>query len=142
MTICLRAHHLLCILTYAGDGYSHAFTANLDAVVARISAGEDVLIVGGPDDICAPLLHADDAHCLRESVRDRDILAARDLGKLLGFDILEGQRLSIARSELRKMRAAFATGETREACAGCEWHGLCTAVARRGFHQSKLGSSD
>jgi len=142
MTIRLRPHHLLCILTYAGDGYSCAFTANLDAIVARISAGEDVLIVGGPDDICAPLLHAEDAHCLRDSVRDRDILAARDLGKLLGFDLSERQRLTLTDSDLHRMRAAFATGETREACAGCEWHGLCTDVARRGFRRAKLGSSD
>jgi len=139
MTIRLRAHHLLCILTYAGDGYSSAFTDNLDAIVARISAGEDVLIVGGPDDVCTPMLHADDAHCLRDSVRDRDILAARDLGKLLGFEMSEGQRLTLADSELQRMRAAFATGETREACAGCEWHGLCTAVARRGFRGARLG---
>ena len=32
MTIKLRAHHLLCLLTYVGKGYSPAFTANYDRV--------------------------------------------------------------------------------------------------------------
>ncbi|RIA47436.1 DUF1284 domain-containing protein [Dichotomicrobium thermohalophilum] len=142
MTVRLRAHHLLCMLTYAGDGYSRAFTANFDAMVARIAAGEEVLIVAGPDDICAPLLCEAECHCLRDSVRARDELAARDLGRLLGIDLSEEQRLLVGKSELRRMRAAFAGGETREACRGCEWHGLCTRVARRGFRGAKLGRTD
>jgi hypothetical protein len=139
MTLRLRAHHLLCMLTYAGDGYSRAFTANFDAIVAQIAAGEDVLIVAGPDDLCAPLLDAPDAHCLRESVRERDSLAACDLSKLLGINVCEGQRLTLGSSELQSMHKAFVSGETRAACLGCEWHGLCTAVARRGFRDAKLG---
>jgi hypothetical protein len=139
MTIRLRAHHLLCMLTYAGDGYSRAFTANFDAIVARIAAGENVLIVAGPDDLCAPLLCEPDPHCLRESVRERDRLAARDLGKLLRMDVSEGRRLTLGSSELRQMREAFASGEIRAACQGCEWYGLCTAVAGRGFRDAKLG---
>jgi len=139
MTVRLRAHHLLCMLTYAGDGYSRAFTANFDAIVERIAAGENILIVAGPDDLCAPLLCAPDPHCLRDSVRERDRLAARDLGKLLDMDVSAKCRVTIGEPELRRMREAFASGETREACQGCEWHGLCTAVARRGFRDAKLG---
>jgi len=139
MTVRLRAHHLLCMLTYAGDGYSRAFTANFDAIVERIAAGEDILIVAGPDDLCAPLLFTPDPHCLRDSVRERDRLAARDLGKLLDMDLSAECRVTVGKPELRQMREAFASGETREACQGCEWHGLCTAVARRGFRDAKLG---
>jgi hypothetical protein len=127
------------MLTYAGDGYSDAFTTNFDTTVGRISAGEAVLIVSGPDDLCAPLLEATDAHCLNDSVRARDALAARDLGALLGIDLCEGHCLTFTEPDLRRMRQAFATGETREACGGCEWHGLCNAVARRGFRDAKIG---
>ncbi|WP_292282104.1 DUF1284 domain-containing protein, partial [Mesorhizobium sp.] len=64
MTVRLRAHHLLCLLTYVGKGYSPAFTANYDVVVKRLAGGEDILIVSGPDDICAPLLSESEPHCL------------------------------------------------------------------------------
>lgn len=141
MTVRLRAHHLLCLLTYAGSGYTRAFTANFDAVVAQIGAGDELQIVAGPDDICAPLLNEPDTHCLRESVRARDTRAAHDLGKLLGIGIFEGQRLELGAPELKILRGAFASGRARGACIGCEWHGLCTAVARRGFHQAMLGPS-
>ena len=39
MTVRLRAHHLLCLLTYVGKGYSPAFTANYDKVVRRLGEG-------------------------------------------------------------------------------------------------------
>ena len=50
MTVRLRPHHLLCLLTYVGKGYSPAFTANYDAIAMRIEQGEELLIVSGPDD--------------------------------------------------------------------------------------------
>jgi len=141
MTIRLRAHHLLCMLTYAGDGYSDAFTANFNAIVERIGAREDVLIVAGPDDLCAPLLDDPEPHCLNESVRARDALAARDLGKLLGRETFVRGRVTLGEPELERLRNAFGRGDVREACLGCEWHRLCTAMARRGFHGAKLATS-
>ncbi len=48
VTVRLRAHHLLCLLTYVGKGYTPAFTANYDAVVARLDAGEDRAAGRGP----------------------------------------------------------------------------------------------
>jgi hypothetical protein len=129
MTIRLRAHHLLCALTYIGKGYSPAFVVNYDAIAGRLSQGEDVLIVSGPDDICIPLLANDEAHCRRDSVNERDRLAARDLGELLGEAIYVGKMLRLDKALLARMRLAFSAGRIREACAGCEWVELCSTIA-------------
>ncbi|OWU61413.1 2Fe-2S ferredoxin, partial [Staphylococcus aureus] len=40
MTIRLRGHHLLCMLTYVGKGYSPAFVENYDAMAGRLGRGE------------------------------------------------------------------------------------------------------
>lgn len=133
MTIRLRPHHLLCLLTYVGKGYSAAFTANYDAIAARIGDGEDVLIVAGPDDICAPLLDDAEPHCHRDSVTERDRLALRDLGELLATPPEVGQSLVLEPHLLLQMRKAFTTGRTRAACVGCEWHGLCTRISAGGY---------
>lgn len=135
MTVRLRAHHLLCLLTYVGKGYSPAFTANYDKVVGRLGEGEAVLIVSGPDDICAPMLDEPEPHCLRESAVERDRLAARDVGALLGRPIEAGEPLVLDASSLARMRTAFASGQ---ACSGCEWSDLCGAVAAGGFHDTRL----
>lgn len=129
MTVRLRPHHLLCLLTYSGKGYSSSFVANYDRISKRLSDGEDILIVEGPDDICAPLLDEDDPHCWGESVRDRDGKAAQDVGQLLNLAVAAGSRIEIQHALLHQMRVAFSEGQTRAACAGCEWSELCSAIA-------------
>lgn len=138
MTVRLRTHHLLCLLTYVGKGYSPAFTANYDQVVKRLGEGEAVVIVSGPDDICAPLIGEPEPHCLRQSAAERDGLAARDVGALLGRPIQDGDRFVLDASSLSGMRKAFSAGLTRRACSGCEWSGLCDAVAASGFSDTRL----
>ncbi|WP_192256632.1 DUF1284 domain-containing protein [Mesorhizobium silamurunense] len=139
MTIRLRAHHLLCLLTYVGKGYSPAFIANYEKVVRRLGEGEEVLIVTGPDDICAPMLDEPaEPHCLRESAAERDGLAARDVGALLGRLVQAGERFVLDASSLARMRKAFSSGLTRQACLGCEWSDLCSTVAGSGFHDTRL----
>ncbi|CDX34263.1 conserved hypothetical protein [Mesorhizobium sp. ORS 3359] len=138
MTVRLRAHHLLCLLTYVGKGYSPAFTANYDKVVKRLAGGEDILIVSDPDDICAPLLNEPEPHCLGESAAGRDALAARDVSGLLGRPLPAGARLELDASTLARMRGAFSSGLTRKACPGCEWFELCGAVAASGFHGTRI----
>ncbi|MBZ9658439.1 DUF1284 domain-containing protein [Mesorhizobium sp. ESP-6-4] len=138
MTVKLRAHHLLCLLTYVGKGYSPAFTANYDKVVKRLGEGEAVVIVAGPDDVCAPLLGEPEPHCLRESAAERDRMAARDVGALLGRPIQAGDRLVLDAPKLAGMRKAFSAGLTRQACSGCEWSGLCDTVAASGFSDTYL----
>jgi hypothetical protein len=126
----LRAHHLLCILTFAGEGYSPAFVANMAAIVARIGSGEPIEVVAGPDDICAPLAGSADAHCHESSVlgRDREALSA-----------LPGDRpLVLDRAAVAALRDQFAAGTIRGACAGCSWFGLCTAIASAGYAGASL----
>ena len=71
MTVALRAHHLLCMLTYVGKGYSAEFAHNFDGLASRLAAGEEVLLVEGPDAICAPLCESEGAcaHCHGTGVR-------------------------------------------------------------------------
>ena len=134
----LRPHHLLCILTYAGKGYSPAFVANYDVLASRIGAGEAVTIVSGPDDVCAPLLGEADAHCFNASVTERDRLAARDVAVLLGEVVEEGVILTLNEARMKKMRDAFARNAIRSACPGCEWHDLCSGIAAQGFEGTRI----
>ncbi|AWK88920.1 DUF1284 domain-containing protein [Azospirillum thermophilum] len=138
MTVRLRAHHLLCMLTYAGKGYSPAFVANYDLVVARLAGGEDILMVEGPDDLCAPLLGDPQAHCRNAGVRGRDAAAAAAVTALLARPVAAGDRLRLDAALLERLRTAFRAGTTRTACGGCEWSGLCTGIAEGGFAGTRL----
>lgn len=144
MTVRLRAHHLLCLLTYAGRGYGPAFTAGLDAIADRVAAGEAILLVAGPDDICAPLLQPGaeileaGAHCTARRVRRRDRQALGALTPLLARPLAPGMSLVLDASMVRRLRQAFAAGTIRAACQGCEWAPLCTSTAATGFAGARL----
>ena len=141
MTVRLRPHHLLCVLTYVGRGYSPAFTANMTRIAERLGAGEGIALVAGPDDICAPLLDGPDPHCHRASVTERDRAAARDLRHLFGCEIRTGAHLVLDEDLVSRLRASFVSGDVRSACTGCEWFGLCGSVAASGFDGAVLRSS-
>jgi len=141
MTLRLRHHHLLCLLGYVGRGYTPAFVANLDRIADRVSAGEQILLVDGPDDVCTPLLNdggGDNPHCLHQSARRRDIRAAVSAAEVLGQPLPVGALVTLDAEKTRRLRAAFAAGTVRTACVGCEWYDLCSAVAAGGFKGARL----
>ncbi|MCM2496292.1 DUF1284 domain-containing protein [Neorhizobium galegae] len=128
MTVRLRPHHLLCMLTFVGEGYSPAFVANYRRLAGRLSAGEPIEIVSGPDDICAPLLSDEDAHCFGASVTGRDAAALADVARLLERELEIGSVIASDPALFEKLRRAFSAGVTRRACTGCEWSSLCDRI--------------
>ena len=138
MTVRLRAHHLLCMLTYVGEGYSRAFTANYDRIVARLSAGEEIELVAGLDDVCAPLLEGAEPHCHQESVVERDRLATLAVSEIVGRRLAIGETIGLSAALVERMREAFASGISRAACSACEWSGLCTRIAGGGYAGVRL----
>lgn len=141
MTVRLRAHHLLCILTYVGKGYTPAFTANYDEVAERIGLGEDIVLVSGPDDICAPLLDEADSHCHNESVIERDTHAAEALAEFFAQPVHVGGRIHLCKNTLARMRHAFARGTIRRACVGCSWAPLCNSIASDGYVEARIAAA-
>ncbi|NHB88139.1 DUF1284 domain-containing protein [Photorhabdus tasmaniensis] len=141
MTISLRGHHLLCILTYAGNGYSPGFIENYNKIISRIQ-NEDILIVEGPDDICAPLLGEDDPHCLGKSVIIRDSHALEAVGALMGRPVEVGHTLRLDETYLKQARWAFNRRIVRAACVGCEWEQLCTRIAADDYASTFLKLSN
>ncbi|NTG49384.1 DUF1284 domain-containing protein [Agrobacterium rhizogenes] len=141
MTIRLRAHHLLCMLTFVGEGYTPAFTANYRRIAERLTAGEEIKLVSGPDDICAPLLDEKEPHCFKDSVIERDAAALADVVALLGEERAPGSVVVPDASLLAKLRRNFASGDIRHACLGCEWTGLCSRIAADSFKGVLVGQT-
>lgn len=135
----LRAHHLLCMLTYVGRGYSEAFVRTMSEVVARVGAGERFRLVDGPDTLCAALdpSSVDAEHCHAPRNLARDAVAWAHVERALGRALPRVTALSPA--DLLALRRAFTDGGgMRESCVGCEWHHLCDDVGARGFEHTEL----
>lgn len=141
MTIKLRGHHLLCLLTYKGKGYTPEFSLNFTRIVRRLSRGEEAMIVAGADDLCQPMLCQPDFHCADDHTREIDRQALADMGRLLGRDLSPGDRLVFDAQGVTRLRQAFLAGEIRTACQACSWQAHCNSIAESGFHQTRLKPS-
>lgn len=134
----MRGHHLLCILTFEGVGYNACFTDNFVKIVERLSAGEEVVIVAGPDDICKPVMAEGDSHCRLARVDRRDDHALKAVSALIGRQLSPGSTVHLNARTVEALRSSFVAGTIREACDGCEWHDLCSRIAVDGFDRVKF----
>lgn len=128
------------MLTYIGKGYTSGFVENYDRVATRLNAGEDVELVEGADDICEGLLCESHAHCFNDGIVQRDETARLSVSALLGETLTAGKRLQATPDILAQMRVAFAAGDIRQACRGCQWIRLCDRIAASGFAGVKIGA--
>lgn len=137
----LRAHHLLCLLTYVGRGYTPAFVAQYNALVARLNAGEPAVLVEGADDICAPMLGPDGRtahHCHEPRIAERDARALAAVASVLGVTLRPGDPIPFGATTIAALRENFAAGTIRAACAACQWDGLCSGIAASGYSRTRL----
>ena len=121
----LRPHHLLCIPHFTGHGYDAAFTANMAAVTARLSAHPEtpVRLTTGCDDLCAACPHNTDGVCHSQekvTALDAAVLAACALPAEHAAEwaaLAETVRANILQTE------AF-----QQICSCCEWFDLCRTI--------------
>jgi len=141
----LRGHHLLCMLTYRGVGYTPDFVANYDGVVEALNEGATIEIVDGVDSICGALrkgadITCDHAYtCRGGNTAHRDRLALNAIARVLQIPYLrKGDTLKLSASEIKFLRQHYLHGSIRQACTACSWHSFCTNIAHSGFKEVRL----
>ncbi|WP_245427433.1 DUF1284 domain-containing protein [Pleomorphomonas carboxyditropha] len=142
-TVRLRGHHLLCLLTYKGLGYSPEFVAGMTATAGRLVSGATAEIVDGPDDICAPLCRVEEhPHCHEATVPERDRRALALVAAALGRPVGTGDRFVLDGMIRARLRAAYRDGAFEPACALCEWQPLCRDIAAGGYAGTLFRAAD
>lgn len=136
MIIRLRGHHLLCMLTYIGEGYSPAFIENYNKIAGLLSQNTVIELIDGPDDICKPNLGTPVCHCHKRSIARRDKLAIKDIAELLDLPLEIGSRFTLTPSRITAMRKAYTANEIRQICEKCSWKPLCDQVSTEGRYQN------
>ena len=122
----LRAHHLLCLMNFIGEGYSDGFTRNMAACRRRLEAEDAFTLARGADDICAACPHRRGEGCVsQEKVLRYDAA----LEGLLG--LARGERCSAAALQRRIRTEIFESGGLREICGDCEWYPLCAEICEK-----------
>ncbi len=147
-SITLRGHHVLCLLTYRGAGYSEKFKENFNAIVTALERGHPARIVAGYDSICHnestffSCPRRDSQKCKNLHEQEMDRLALSDLSRhaFTAGAWTIGSRLHLTESLVSALRKAFAQGAIRRACHGCLWGRFCTTIAQDSFCSTLLFS--
>ena len=112
----LRPHHLLCLRTFVGRGYSEEFVEHMTLVKRQLTANPltPITLVSGADDLCAHCPNCVDGQCTFEkpALFDRLVeekLWRNTLSKLIGIP----ESLCITEDLIASC------------CPGCEWRELC-----------------
>ena len=120
----LRPHHLLCLQTFVGCGYSEEFVEHMAVVKRQLTEIPNTLItlVRGADDLCAHCPNCVEGQCTSENPALFDRLVEEKLALLQlrqePVTVLEGipNALHITDNLLA------------DCCPGCEWKGLCNSA--------------
>jgi hypothetical protein len=136
----LRPHHLLCLLTFVGRGYSDSFALRLLGVVESLKRGTPARLIAGPDSICAGLLGCrnDDGHCRQESVTQRDETALTLLQPFFEHRLEPGAEIPNLLARRPILRAAYREGAFQAACDGCPWQGFCRQIAEGSYQDTRF----
>lgn len=115
----LRPHHLLCLQTFVGRGYSEEFVEHMTLAKRQLTADPrtPIILVNGADDLCAHCPNCIEGQCTSEKPALFDRAVRDKLGQntpsiLIGIpnDLRITEDLLIA------------------SCPGCDWRELCIST--------------
>ena len=131
----LRAHHLLCALTFRSKGYDPNFVQEFEEIVQQLITGHSVKLTRHADSLC--LSGQNCGFCQAEERTKRDELALAAINQTLDIN---GEQIafSLSTERLDTLRHAFADGTIRQACRGCGWFTFCSSIATNNFRRAQL----
>ena len=124
----LRPHHLLCLQTFVGHGYSKEFVRHMTLVKRQLTTNPrtPIMLVSGADELCAHCPNCVEGQCTSEKPALFDRLVEEKLAVLsrcqVPVPVLDG-----IPNDLRITEDLIAA-----CCPECEWKNLClTTLSRR-----------
>ena len=130
----LRPHHLLCLQTFIGRGYSKEFVEHMTLVKKQLTdePHTPITLVHGADDLCTHCPNCVEGRCISEKPAIFDRLVKE---KLMACKQYSGFSSSSDSGSLRlhgiPKELQISDDILVMCCPGCEWKELCKRVSRR-----------
>ena len=137
--ILLRPHHLMCLLSFRGYGYSDLFTRNFKSIHSQVlSKCENTInlqITQYADTICKPCPHRRGTGC-----KEQDKINSLDRAHSEALNIKHGDQLSWKQAK-QKIVANVNEETFHKICQQCSWkeYGYCQEALNKlhASHQSE-----
>ena len=130
--VSLRPHHFLCLALFRGEGYSDAFTRNMEEVSKSLKLGTArARIAGGADDICRRCPKNRGGECETEEKASRFDRAVAELCGLSARPA--GHEVLWSEVQAAVFESILGAGKLDEVCADCSWHSICSSILHGGL---------
>ena len=114
----IRAHHGMCLSFFQGKGYSGDFVENMVRMKAILAENPEIILMDGPDDICAACPNRLTETCAEKASRyDREVL------RRCGLSV--GEWLLYREFSRKVSETMLRPGVRAEICGDCQWSSLC-----------------
>ena len=114
----IRAHHGVCLYFFQGKGYSGDFMENMARMKAILAENPEIILMDGPDDICAACPNRQTETCAEKASRyDREVLRRCELSV--------GDTLSYEDFSEKVVETILRPGVRGAICGDCQWSSLC-----------------
>ena len=114
----IRAHHGVCLYFFQGKGYSGDFVENMARMKAILAENPEIILMDGPDDICAACPNRLTETCAEKASRyDREVL------RRCGLSV--GERHPYREFSRKVIETILRPGVRAEICGDCQWSSLC-----------------
>ena len=133
----LRPHHLLCLQTFTGHGYSEEFVRHMTLVKRQLTREPQTAIelVNSVDDLCAHCPNNMNGRCTSENPALFDALVLRKLYSAGIAGIISPEagsndhpgNLPVLQGIPGGLK--ISSSVLGECCPGCEWKELCLSIA-------------
>jgi len=118
----LRAHHLICLHFFHGEGYNPEFITNLRELIRRATAGDEITVQFGPDDVCEMCSYLRSGKCSYGKGADAEI-REMDRTALALLQIETGSRVQW--SDMKKKIPEIFGLWSQPYCRMCDWRKAC-----------------
>ncbi len=118
----LRAHTLLCLQGFRGEGYSASFIHNLSRIHRSLAEDPDqeVELVDSPDAVCEACPHLCRTGCSVDGINSEEAMCDQDRRVLSLIGLPAGQRLPWS-EVLARIRGSVVGADLAGICGGCRW---------------------
>ena len=126
----LRPHHLLCLQTFVGRGYSEEFVEHMTLVKKQLTTNPrtPITLVCGADDLCAHCPNCVEGQCTSEKPRTFDRLVNEKLNSV--YDTKRQVKFESFGNYSSQQCFPINEKTLIECCPECEWLELCLKVCK------------
>ena len=121
----IRAHTLLCLQGFRGEGYSAGFVENMAAIHRLLAddTSQPVEVVATPDAICGACPHLSVHGCSLRGEGSEAAMQTQDRDVLARLGLHDGDRLAWAEI-LDRIRTSLTGESLTNICGRCQWLSL------------------